>query len=343
MRAPVGVLIVNESGQIVFANRYLQKLFSRRVIDQIPEIIMTKLTPESPSDQMFKIDQYQFWVRKIGVKSEPGTVYWYFIPAKLVDVSTPSVPTGTIDLPDMESLKTMARGLAHEFKNPITSIKMLLEMMSKDQRPAEDVAQQLKGILSFEVERLDRILADFLNFADIGPMAHQPENVMDIIAEVEQIVHQTYPSANFTLSKEIFPVPKIVLDRKKIIQVLLNLVINAVEVLPSYGGHIGIELRKQADAVSVMISNDGEGISAQALPKLFLPFYSMKQDGTGLGLAISQRIVMEHGSKISCESEPGPKTVFHIKLPLQRTWPESDGQVRSESLSRNPTPIIKGE
>ena len=334
---PIGIIGVNSDQTIQFANRYLQKRFTSRVISKIPDIVN-----DQPRDmtQTVTIEQHHFWI-SIGSNNKSTVLHdaeiWYLIPAKVLESYTiqdrnPDV----IELPELDSLKIMARGLAHEFKNPITSIKMLLEMIEQDNRSVKDIAQQFKRILAFEVERLDRILGDFLNFADVGTLSYKDENIMDVIAEVERLIHQNYPDATFTLSKEMSPVPKVSIDRQKIIQVLLNVIINGIEALPECGGHISIELRKRQADVIIQISNDGKAIIPEELSKLFLPFYSTKQDGTGLGLPISQRIVVEHGGKITCQSNPEDHTVFYIRLPINRIIPDLTINQSNHTLSRNP-------
>ncbi len=240
----------------------------------------------------------------------------------------------------LAALGSMAAGLAHEVKNPLGAIKGAAQLLEEvGASPDDPAAREFVGIIIEEVNRLDRVVGSFLDYA--RPHAGNPIPV-DMNAAVRRTVQilssQLTDGAvdvHLALSE---PIPRTRIDPEKFRQVLMNLMQNAIQAMdghgkitvstsvrrsprarmPSYDGAPPPSRRSLADEaelVEVGVRDTGPGISPKVLRNLFIPFFTTKTQGTGLGLAISQSIVRNAGGMIEVQSQPGAGTTFTIVLP----------------------------
>lgn len=212
----------------------------------------------------------------------------------------------------LSTLGELAAGMAHELRNPLSSIKGTAEILRGDYS-SDDKKYEFIGIMIKEVERLNRVVEDFLRFAK--PLPLQPTDV-DLSEEIASVIHLVRGQAA-GVDMEILPfsIPKVKADREKLVQVFLNIVLNAVQSMPS-GGRVIISARAAEGCVELSFRDTGPGIPEENKEKLFKPFFTTKSTGTGLGLAISNRIVEAHGGKITFESEAGKGAIFKVRLPI---------------------------
>lgn len=226
----------------------------------------------------------------------------------------------------LSALGELSAGLAHEIRNPLASIKGTAEIL-KDYHGAGDKNQDFLDILIKEVNRLDKVVQDFLQFAKPQPMEIELCNVNEILRSVllliEQQAHQSKVELKTNLVKNM---PSLKGDSEHLRQVFLNLILNAIQAMPN-GGPLNIETTLQDKEINgdrevatpfieVKISDTGIGIPAENRDKIFNPFFTTKKDGTGLGLAISYRIVENHKGSISVQSMIGKGTAFIVRLPV---------------------------
>jgi signal transduction histidine kinase len=240
--------------------------------------------------------------------------------AYLMVIPVPPIPVSHgVPADQLESLQLMARGLAHELNNPLTAMKLILQM--------PELQNQLKPehyhVLRFELERLDKIIGDFTDFADSRTLAQAPVALADVLDEVITIVKSLYPDMSVSISKTYFSAPKVTADRHKLVQVFLNVLVNAIEAVPDYGGSIEITLKRHDPFAEIQISDSGSGIAPEHQDQIFLPFFTTKSDRVGLGLAITQKIVHAHHGQIAFVSDPGKNTVFKVRLPIEKAREES--------------------
>ncbi|GBR72427.1 hypothetical protein HP1_110 [Candidatus Termititenax spirochaetophilus] len=220
----------------------------------------------------------------------------------------------------MSSLGTMAAGIAHEIKNPLTSLKLVTQLldMYQDKR---DFWQEHGAIIGEEIQRLETIIEDFLSFARTPQVKIQPVKLSFIIHKVLNLVTVQARQENVDLSVNIDDSIKVLADTQKIMQVILNIVLNAVQAIPknhTVKGRVEISAVSNniKDSATITIRDNGCGISKENQEKLFSPFFTTKQKGTGLGLSIAYKIIEEHKGKIKVESELNTGTTFTIQLPL---------------------------
>lgn len=233
-------------------------------------------------------------------------------------------------------LGSLAAGLAHEIKNPLSTMSITLQLMKEDLREIEDppVLRNMKKIevLEQEVRHLVEILEDFLRFARGPKLKPEPRDINRILDEV---IEFTYPeAARKGIQIRTFfnrSIPLVPIDRKHIKQALLNFFINAHQAMEKGGGGRELLVRTtlEGEVIRIDITDTGEGIPEDRLKRIFEVYYSTKKGGTGLGLPTARRIVEEHGGTVTIQSEAGKGTNVSITLPLQ--GPASSAPARGAS------------
>ncbi|MBW1761187.1 MAG: two-component system sensor protein [Deltaproteobacteria bacterium] len=239
----------------------------------------------------------------------------------------------------LAALGEMAAGLAHEIRNPLGSIKASAQYLSETSEQQEGRGEFLDIIVD-EVDRLNRVVSSFLDYARPAPTDPEPIYVNSAVQLTLQFLRPACDSAEVSLHVTMDPdLPKVRIDIEHLRQVLINLVQNAVQAMAS-GGDIFVETRTQDRFrirggarrwVQISVRDTGPGIAPGLLANLFVPFVTTKQQGTGLGLAISQRIVSEAGGRIDVRSRPGIGTTFVVLLPA-----EPDSTLDSFEAEREP-------
>ncbi|MFB0505433.1 MAG: nitrogen regulation protein NR(II) [Thermodesulfobacteriota bacterium] len=217
----------------------------------------------------------------------------------------------------LASLGRLASGIAHEIRNPLSSIKGFAQYFQGKLKPAS----QDKGyadIMIREVERLDRVIAGLLDFA--RPQEPQPES-----ASIREILDHSLKLLESDLKEKDIEVERnyndgdinLNVDRDQITQALLNIFKNSLESMED-GGKLRISLGRNRDKrmVEIRVSDTGSGISRENLSRIFDPFFSTKKKGTGLGLAITLKIIENHGGEMGVESSEEKGTTFRVLLPL---------------------------
>jgi PAS domain S-box-containing protein len=220
----------------------------------------------------------------------------------------------------LAALGRVTAGVAHEVKNPLNSMRVWLEVL-KGNLPSDSETQQAAEMLDSEIDRLDRVVKTFLEFS--RPVELECEEV-DLPKLLEGVLASAKPAINrarVELQTEIpssFPVME--LDRRLIEQAILNLVLNACQLM-SPGGRLFVSLRRLADAAEIRVADTGPGITPENRAKIFQLFFTTRKGGTGLGLANTFRFVQLHNGSIEFDTEVGRGTTFRIELPLVRVTP----------------------
>jgi two-component system, NtrC family, sensor histidine kinase HydH len=216
----------------------------------------------------------------------------------------------------LAALGQMSAGIAHEIRNPLTSINILIHSLTENLPPETAHREDLK-VIEEEIQRINEIVEQFLRFARPAPPLFQETEVATVFDEVVQLLKPQIERQRITVSRDFDTVPLITFDREQMKQVVLNLLINALQAMPQ-GGRLDLAAKVLQDNrwMKLSIRDSGVGIPPENLKKLFDPFFSTKEGGIGLGLSIAHRIIDQHHGKIEVESRPGEGTAFHLWLPL---------------------------
>ncbi len=225
-------------------------------------------------------------------------------------------------------LARLAGGLAHEIKNPLSTMAINLALLQEEWErvsaageggdPGPAVGRSLRRIrtLQAEVARLDGILDEFLTFARGGRVNRKPEDLSRIVRDLLEFVEPENESEGIRQHADlVHGLPMVLVDEMQLKQAVLNLLVNARQAMES-GGELIVRTQRVGNDVRLSITDTGCGMGAEELEKCFDVFWSTKSRGTGLGLASARRIVEEHGGSMTAVSEPGTGTSISIQLPL---------------------------
>jgi signal transduction histidine kinase len=219
-------------------------------------------------------------------------------------------------------IAALAGGLAHEIKNPLSTIVLNMELLAEEFNaavtPRDRRAVNKIQIVQRECQRLQNVLDDFLNFAKVRGLKLEPADLND---EVERMLAFFQPKADESKIEILrffsADLPHVLLDRETFQAVLFNLAINAQQAMPD-GGQLIARTRHVRGGVALDLIDTGAGMDEETLSHIFEAFYSTKPGGSGLGLPTAKKIVEAHGGRILVESEPGRGTLFTIALPTPR-------------------------
>ena len=223
----------------------------------------------------------------------------------------------------LATLGTLAAGIAHEIRNPLTSLKARLYTLEKHLQ-AVPAARKDTDIISAEISRLEHIVQDVLSFARPSDPKLETIAAETVIREVQGLMSPDLKSRGVQLVVESSPELLIRADSGHLKQVLVNLVRNAAEATEG-AGTVTLRTRaaraplggRETEAVILEVADDGKGISPEVEKRLFDPFFSTKETGTGLGLPIAARIVERHGGMLQYQTRPGHGTTFGVVLPRE--------------------------
>ncbi len=220
----------------------------------------------------------------------------------------------------LSALATMAAGMAHEIKNPLSSMKVLSQLLPlKIDDP--EFRKKLSEIFPREIDRIDRIVESLLGFARATAMSFEPTDIKEMLEDNLKYFADKAGEAEVKIVRDYQAVPLVEVDRGQISQVFSNLMLNAIQAMRG-GGQLTVSLKpgKTVEGVvrdvKIGVSDTGHGIAEETLKKLFDPFYTTKYGGTGLGLTISHSIVDGHKGYIGVASKVGQGTSFTITLPV---------------------------
>lgn len=221
------------------------------------------------------------------------------------------------------ALGHLAAGVAHEIRNPLSSIKGLARYFA-ERTPADGEAHQLALVMAREADRLNRVVSELLELVRPAHLKYQSVDLNEVITHSLQLVSQDAASRAISLKFIAQPaLCRIQADPDRLKQVLLNLYLNAIHAI-GRDGAITVAVRECGDGrVKVSVADSGKGMTAEQLQAIFTPYFTTKADGTGLGLAVVQNIVEQHGGTIDAESTPGKGALFTLYLPV-------NGQLKDE-------------
>ena len=243
----------------------------------------------------------------------------------------------------LRSLETMAGGLAHEIRNPLTSIKAFVDL-APERKDDEEFLARFSKVVKEDVFRIERLTREILDYAKpIVPLLREED--LNLIVESCLYTLRVRPSHELVvIETDLVPnLPKVFADRQQLKQVILNFLFNAVEAMSPAGGVLTVRTRllqsnNMSDSIQIEIQDTGSGIAPDDIEHIFDPFFTTKHlseehEGTGLGLAIAHQIIQEHHGKIEVHSLKGRGTSFVITLPIVQSSSSSSADLLRQTGS----------
>jgi signal transduction histidine kinase len=217
-------------------------------------------------------------------------------------------------------ISQLAGGLAHEIRNPLSTLQLNLQLLAEDlqdpESPRERRALQRVERLHHEVQRLHGILENFLRFARIQDLKLQPADLNEIVEELRDFYEPHAATKSIVVRTQLADdLPPVALEADLFKQALLNLVLNAEHAMPS-GGELILTTRREEAALALDVTDTGAGMTDEVRARIFDAFYSTRPEGSGLGLPTTRKIIEGHGGTIHVQSEPGKGSRFTIRLPV---------------------------
>ena len=217
----------------------------------------------------------------------------------------------------LASLGRLAAGIAHEIRNPLSSIKGFATYFRERYKEIPE-DQKIAEIMVQEVERLNRVIGQLLEFARPVEINKKPTSIHTVIQHSLKMIQRQAQEKNIIISTNLSPeIKNVSVDADRINQVLLNLYINSIEAM-EHGGKLSVELSwdENSKTAKITVSDTGAGIKKEDMAHIFDPYFTTKQSGTGLGLAIVHKIIDSHKGEVRVKSESGKGTTVSILLPV---------------------------
>jgi two-component system nitrogen regulation sensor histidine kinase NtrY len=219
--------------------------------------------------------------------------------------------------------REVARRLAHELKNPLFPLQITVENLQRarelDAAQFDEIFIESTGTLRAELESLKAIVARFADFAKMPQPEFESVDLNEIARAVVRLFEPQFSTVGrpqitteFALDDRL---PRVEADPLLLHKALENLIVNALDAMPS-GGALTVRTRRKGDSAELEVSDTGAGLTSEERARLFTPYSTTKPHGTGLGLAIVQSVVTDHGGTVEVESTPGKGTTFRVVLPL---------------------------
>jgi two-component system sensor histidine kinase HydH len=329
---PVGLLAADENGKIVSFNRVAEEILKQsplqmrgRSLEQVlPREVLGLASDLKPGESAILGDE-------IECRLHDGTPLYLDVSVSLLQDNEGTAPGRLIlfrDLTEVQSLKReietsrrlaslgrLAAGVAHEIRNPLSSIKGFATYFRERYRDNPD-DRKTSEIMIQEVDRLNRVITQLLEFARPPVIQKKRASLQSLIQHSLKIIERQASAKHIEVYSHLpSEIKGVYLDPDGINQVLLNLYLNALEAMDQ-GGTLSVSLSVEEGApwVKIMVSDTGAGISKDDLEHIFDPYFTTKQTGTGLGLAIVHKIIEAHGGEVRAESEIGRGTTVSVLL-----------------------------
>ncbi len=214
----------------------------------------------------------------------------------------------------------MAAQVAHELRNPLSSISLNAEMLADElsSMPDDraDEARSLLASITSEIERLASVSEEYLQFARLPELSPEATDVNLVVEDLAEFTELELTQAGVTVGVEVGEVPEIAVDRRQLRQALVNLIRNALEAMQD-GGKLSLcaAMVDDGDTVEISVIDTGPGVPSDSAKQIFEPFFSTKENGTGLGLSLARRVAHEHGGELVHRPTPDGGATFTMRLP----------------------------
>jgi two-component system sensor histidine kinase HydH len=329
---PIGLIALDDQGKIVTCNEKAQAVLEVACSDALGKQAMTLLPAPLKKILAELPESGGFLERDIQLIFAEGKEHtWEAIAAGLIDEG---IPAGRILLirdvtairqmenevtrsRHLNSIGSLAAGVAHEIRNPLSSIKGFA-VYFKERLSGNKEDEQMADVMIQETERLNRVISQLIEFARPLELKKEKVQFVELVQHTVKLIAADAQKNKISVEIDaVADLPEVEVDPDKIKQVLLNIFLNSLAALKD-GGKLIIALELKADNLTVIISDNGAGIKKLDLLRIYDPYFTSKPAGTGLGLAVVQKIMEAHGGKINVESTAGQGTKVFLFFPLTK-------------------------
>jgi two-component system sensor histidine kinase HydH len=330
---PIGLIAIDADGKIASFNQTAEtalQLPSHEIVGRKSKEVLPKQLSILPDE----IDTAEgIFVKEIDCPLRNGKLIPLDVSASLLEGNNSTFLGYLIlfrDLTEVQRLKKeiersrrlasigrLAAGIAHEIRNPLSSIKGFATHFRERYRDVPE-DEKTAEIMIQEVERLNRVIGELLEFARPMEVHKKPTSIQEVIQHSLRTIERQVEAKNIKIDKSFFSeIGDVYIDPDRISQVFLNLYLNAIEAMED-GGTLSVVLYRDEDSqrVKITISDTGTGIKKEDLVHIFDPYFTTRQSGTGLGLAIVHKIIESHRGEVRVESEPSKGTTVSVLLPF---------------------------
>jgi signal transduction histidine kinase len=231
----------------------------------------------------------------------------------------------------LAALGTLAAGVAHEIRNPLVSVRTFIQLLP-ERLADEEFRTNFRDLALSEIERICTLITDLLAFSRPAPVQREPADLTEIVGQIVRLLEPEARRHDVVMTCKSTPdLPMVVVDEAQVKQVLMNLLLNAIQ---ACGGKGRVEAALRADMregqqwVVVTVADSGPGIPPELAEQIFDPFFTTKDAGSGLGLFIAHQIVTEHGGYIATVPRDEGGAVFAINFPARAWHPETNARSR---------------
>ncbi len=326
-----GIVFLGANDLIIYANRYAREKLNIQVYRHIGELngdfkkmfemakgaTLSDVNGGKQSMELKLSDGRIFGVSSYPFAPEGVIKGWVILFRDITETKRMQEAMAQID--KFSNLGIIASGLAHEIKNPLAAMRLLIQ---GHEDVSDENLQKLFQKLKSQIERIDRLVRQFVSYVKPNPPHPKEFELIELIDEIEGVVSTSLKRRNIQFVKIIPKSLKIWADYNQTHQIFLNLILNAIDAVDD-GGHIFVRAGLTDTPCSIpdrkcayiIVKDDGHGISQEALEKIFYPFYTTKEHGMGLGLFMVHQLVKENHGFIYVKSKLGEGTIFTIFLP----------------------------
>lgn len=218
-----------------------------------------------------------------------------------------------VDVERRAALGNMAAGIAHEIRNPLTTVAATVHGLNRNETDPE--RRQMFEVISSEITRVDHTITEFLNYARPSDPVREKVSVRDVFRSIRTLTATTAHEKSIIINLSGDSSLTIEVDQAHLRQVLLNLVLNALDAMPD-GGHLTLQAYKDNGVAVLIVSDDGDGMDDEIKSKILRPFFTTKSGGSGLGLSITNQLIEANHGTMDIESEEGVGTTITMKFPI---------------------------
>jgi signal transduction histidine kinase/ABC-type amino acid transport substrate-binding protein len=315
-----GIVTINKQGEITFTNKLAEVILKSELIGKqsedtpISEIINYKVPNKNSGEKEFLLDNKKFYINyKVDILSN---VYENMDQTIVIfrDITEEKLMQENMRTKDkMQSLGNLISSIAHEIRNPLTSIRAYVELIPKKFDNPKFREMVCKDIPT-EIDRLNSLINDLLEYSRPQKPFREKTDLSEVVNKVILLLKNKLQTENIIIENNIIKNTVLFIDKNQLRQVLINIVLNAVECLDKQDKKIIIWSKANNNSVLLYIRDNGCGMQEETINKIFNPFFTTKDTGTGLGLFISYQLLSENNATIEVQSGIDEGTTFIIKF-----------------------------